>query len=313
MANERQNTTNNLLRAIETRLPSLDAAALPPTVHHYTDASGLDGILKTGTIWATDYRYLNDSSELRYIFDLARKRLDERTSHQHITSLELAFLTCATTESPPYDEVHYYLCCFSEAENALSQWRAYGGRQGFCITVPGDITFREGHEEVAARQGQTAGTTLLKVNYDVSEHGEYVETLIENMVQLCRSEPMSAYEDAKEALRQIMPFFWGQLERVSYRFKHPDFSEEKEWRLVSWGKEDEHFRTGGTLTPYARFRLHSTKHPGGGARLPILAVRHGPTTLPSETRSALDRLLNARGYDRGFCARLASDTPARIH
>jgi hypothetical protein len=33
---------------------------------HYTDAEGLKGILSNQTLWATDYRYLNDSSEFIY-------------------------------------------------------------------------------------------------------------------------------------------------------------------------------------------------------------------------------------------------------
>jgi hypothetical protein len=33
------------------------------SVFHYTDAGGLIGIVKSGTLFAGDYRYLNDSTE----------------------------------------------------------------------------------------------------------------------------------------------------------------------------------------------------------------------------------------------------------
>jgi hypothetical protein len=38
---------------------------LPEVLYHYTDIKGLQGIWEEGQIWATDSRYLNDTSELR--------------------------------------------------------------------------------------------------------------------------------------------------------------------------------------------------------------------------------------------------------
>src|ERR1044072_4594249 len=37
-----------------------------PILHHYTSAAGLHGILKTGVLRATNYLYLNDTSEIEY-------------------------------------------------------------------------------------------------------------------------------------------------------------------------------------------------------------------------------------------------------
>ena len=41
-----------------------------PSVFHYTDSAGLLGILKSQSLFATDYRYLNDASEGSMIRDL---------------------------------------------------------------------------------------------------------------------------------------------------------------------------------------------------------------------------------------------------
>jgi hypothetical protein len=40
------------------------------SVFHYTDSAGLLGILKSKSLYATDYRYLNDVSEGSMIRDL---------------------------------------------------------------------------------------------------------------------------------------------------------------------------------------------------------------------------------------------------
>src|SRR4029077_19426106 len=41
-----------------------------PSLFHYTDAKGLLGILESETLFATDYRYLNDATEGQVIREL---------------------------------------------------------------------------------------------------------------------------------------------------------------------------------------------------------------------------------------------------
>jgi hypothetical protein len=40
-------------------------------LYHYTDGLGLRGIIESGQIWFTDYRHLNDPSELVHGIDMA--------------------------------------------------------------------------------------------------------------------------------------------------------------------------------------------------------------------------------------------------
>ena len=316
-----QEQTNALLMPIQARLPSLDSEPLPEAVYHYTDIGGLLGIVDSGVLWATDYRYLNDSSELRYIFDQSRQVVEDYLQGGQYDLIGQTFLEYALTGRPPYDDTAYYLCCFSEVDNSLSQWRAYGHQQGFSLSFPGDITSHTGALDVPRLQGQTPGITLLKVNYDSQVHTEYVSALIKELLVLCTAEHIRLYSTPQDAISHIAPFYWAQLERASYRFKHPDFADEREWRLVSWVDlkiadsrrlHPEFFRAGASLIPYTTFHVFSGSH--GHSRpsqLPLLAVRSGPTMLPNETTNALDRLLTARGYENSFCERRHSETPAR--
>ena len=48
-----------------------------PALFHYTDAAGLLGILKSRSLWATDFRSLNDASEMHYGMDLAHGLIKE--------------------------------------------------------------------------------------------------------------------------------------------------------------------------------------------------------------------------------------------
>src|SRR5438876_851599 len=73
-------------------------------LYHYTDASGLKGIIENQQIWFTSYQYLNDPSELSFGIDAAQKairavsakgpakafcdRLAERFTVQNIANLK---------------------------------------------------------------------------------------------------------------------------------------------------------------------------------------------------------------------------------
>jgi hypothetical protein len=305
-----QGKTNDALSQIQRLLPELDAEPLPEVVYHYTDTAGLLGIVRSGTLWATDYRFLNDSSEVSYIFRLAAEVVrDEFVGHY--SGLAGAFLDFAATASPPYSDVPYYLCCFSALDNSLSQWRAYGGRQGFSLAFPGDVTPAAGY---APDGKQNPGLTLLKVNYQQLQQKAYISALLRALVELCETPHMKSYNSEDEAIASFSPFYWGQLERASYRFKHPDFEVEQEWRLVAWGSvHEEYFRAGSTITPYTPFRLFSQSQRNSfGDGLPLTAVRHGPSNLAGPTIEALDRLLNAHGYGERSCQRLGSSTPVRL-
>jgi hypothetical protein len=68
-----------LQQAIETfkdwtsqHLLSEQNSSIAATLYHYTDVRGLKGILEAGRIWFTDYRHLNDPSELTHGIDMAR-------------------------------------------------------------------------------------------------------------------------------------------------------------------------------------------------------------------------------------------------
>src|SRR5215211_5886688 len=42
-------------------------------LYHYTDGHGLKGIIESGQVWFTDYRHLNDPSELVHGIDIAHE------------------------------------------------------------------------------------------------------------------------------------------------------------------------------------------------------------------------------------------------
>lgn len=60
------------------------------TLYHYTSLTGLEGILSSGSLWATDIRYLNDAAEMRHTAEIIRieiaKRLEQGSGNQKLLS-----------------------------------------------------------------------------------------------------------------------------------------------------------------------------------------------------------------------------------
>lgn len=104
-----------------------------PTVYHYTDAKGLIGILSEGRLWATDIRYLNDSSELRHAEEIQRQVIDEIVSTSPDGSLQRK-LSAKAYHGMHLQTHNPYVVCFCEEDDLLTQWKTYGSwGSGFSV------------------------------------------------------------------------------------------------------------------------------------------------------------------------------------
>jgi hypothetical protein len=100
---------------------------------HYTNARGLEGILKDRELWATNYLHLNDPKEFEFGRDILQDtlRLFRRNAEEESISPCLAKTIEDSATLGPFE---LYIASFSRNGDDLSQWRAYGddGR-GVCI------------------------------------------------------------------------------------------------------------------------------------------------------------------------------------
>jgi hypothetical protein len=135
-----------------------DQANDTPSVFHYTDSAGLLGILSSKSLYATDYRYLNDVSEGSMIRELIvpifvaeieqiapklrQKGLFTEFYEFHgVSGYRLqaerfynALVNALVETSPPFV---LSFCQHTEKKHIehglLSQWRGYAGSPGFAI------------------------------------------------------------------------------------------------------------------------------------------------------------------------------------
>ncbi len=109
---------------------------VPERLYHYTTINGLMGILPNSSIWASDARFMNDSSELSYATDLIVRVVDEELEKVADPALkELFELRRGFTAIFDFGyEPRPFIACFCEDGDLLSQWRGYArGQAGISL------------------------------------------------------------------------------------------------------------------------------------------------------------------------------------
>jgi hypothetical protein len=208
---------------------------LPPILYHYTSQLGLKGMLNTKTIWASKIHYLNDSKEFALALDLTRrelkKRISDATSPGDRSRLELLLDTIHTIAG-----VNTCVCCFSELDDDLSQWRGYGG---------GDAGFSVGFtREWFTRVKETLGLSLSPCIYDPEDQQRLIKGAIDEFLAT-NAEKEPDYWDRNRShvdpdtprTLVVLPHagndFATRLSRIAPEIKHKSFEAEREWRLVA--------------------------------------------------------------------------------
>lgn len=119
------------LRWLSNRI-NLDLPDAPPALWHYTDAGGLQAILTSQRLWATDARFLNDSVEISYgatvftealaAYDVSRYRPETQDYVDQIRDPHRRLIANYFDSA-----VRVFATCFCAGPDLLSQWRAYAG------------------------------------------------------------------------------------------------------------------------------------------------------------------------------------------
>jgi hypothetical protein len=239
---------------------------IPRLLYHYTTAEGLVGILNTQSFWMTNIRYMNDFSELQYATTLALNVIaTKRKQCAGKPMLAEFFRRTENSVSPFRKGNEVFAASLCEEGNLLSQWRAYGNRGGgYAIGIDFFHLLRFLPRRCALR----------KVIYDPDDQQKILGQAIDSLCGFV--EKMTEGLDIKEAdARNILPKCCSILPRILGEhlvcFKHPEFAEEKEWRLIATidcdlvlnRNEDSNllkFRTfRGNIVPYVEVSLQTRR------------------------------------------------------
>jgi hypothetical protein len=191
----------------------------PPTLYHYTSLDVLQKIVERGIIWASDVRYLNDSTEYSHVIDIISSRVEEHlltaegSKTEALKELNLLLRMGSTND--------LFVSCFSTRRDDLSQWRGYcPSGIGACIGFNSEALKR-----VIAPKTIPAGNVglLSEVMYISKDFAPRFDEIIDIAVQMKPDESLNVTGPSAvyTILNLLAPFY-----------KDVSFSEEEEWRIL---------------------------------------------------------------------------------
>jgi hypothetical protein len=293
----------------------------PSTLYHYTTADGLIGILQSRQIWATNVRFMNDTSELAYGIRMVRAIFDDvgrRATDDGARQVRLfGFVRDGIFDMLDDAErnTKHYAVSFCGNGNLLSQWRGYGqSGGGFALGIAAaELTnFQAEILPNPPVDPGLLGVFLRKVIYEPQLQQQLVRGWIAFLLRWLDSRRAST-ADTPEAVRTSEPA--NIVARLLYEalvcFKHPGFAEEEEWRLIQQGRIGRQdvckvtFRArSGRIVSYSplTFRQAAGQHRDGESPrndFPLSAVTFGPSLDGEAAERALRMLLESQGFDAG--------------
>jgi Protein of unknown function (DUF2971) len=285
-----------------------------PSVFHYTNAVGLLGIISSRTIWATDYRYLNDASEgavaKTLVLPLFEKEISEiipqlaakglikgfyeaHGDHGHRLQAEAMYKSLISVVDKITPLFVLSFCRHDEnsetfRDGLLSQWRGYGGSGGFAIEFD-----EEGLDALLRAESARFAYAGGRSNDVIYE--QYEKVFDSNVCKGFAGESLRVLFEPKDISeitgRANVDEIIAKLILMIPFLKHGGFKEEREYRIAlprvpaEKSKEMKQppkeigFRTkGGLLVPYIQL------FEGSKDRLPIKAIIVGPH--PCQQRQA---------------------------
>ena len=261
-----------LLSRAESRAHAIaesEGAGTPELLFHYTGAKGLHGILDSRALWATQFEFLNDSTEYIYgqrIIEEYLQKLDDQVGRF------LGTIWPKVRDLPRTTAPHFVVSTCSEGDS-LSQWRGYGRiHDSYAI---------------ALRRTSLASNQLRVIPLIYSLKNQRM--LLEEITELARERMRDPKPDDTPGLVSKLREIVTAVLYVSYFFKDPSFSGEKEWRIVVQPAREEKFRVvGGQIVPYVEIPL---------AKGAISHIVQGPGVYRTANGPAIERLAAKCGFE----------------
>lgn len=289
------------------------------TVYHYTDITGLKGILGEGGFRVSHSYFMNDINELMYTIEVIVSVIDELKIKE--TDLEIIkmynllledaknYIIAETDETwlsrrSGHRRPSEYILSFSLDNDSLQVWSSFTGGCGYNIGLDFSKFKDKLNKEYNKELNEEAKVIYIfsKVIYDRSKQEEIIKRKIAEYKEIyCRYADQLSESEIKSFTAK---FFIG-MRLFACFFKNPVFCGDNEFRvvffnyshLVSYIKPE--FRTkNGMLIPYfdifKRRNGNSTDEPN---QLPVNSITIGPTNFSDMAKEGVYYYLYDLDYD----------------
>jgi hypothetical protein len=274
-------------------LAEQNASTITVPLYHYTNNQGLRGILESGRIWFTDYRHLNDPSELMHGIDMAHDVAGSlgRGADGRVRLFLEDFADLLRPDNFTAT-LEFFIASFSRARDDLGQWRAYADNgRGYAIGFAPRM-FGIG-ELVPGRLPEFVGPVRYKIDEVCARHNAALEEAVAIFFETVKANADLVRNKAigipfmEQFVREIIaqPIIWNCLTS-----KHPAYEHEQEVRLLIMGAPER-------LLPHVTTRLRGSEivpyiaHP-----MPLREPHHiaeivvGPASPPDAEHTVITML-----------------------
>jgi hypothetical protein len=245
----------------------------PATLYHYTTPAGLLGIIENQQIWASHTQYLNDQQEFKHAISIIADEIETMKSEPDYTQ-HRDMLDEMGSVLKDREKMNVCVCSFSEREDMLSQWRAYGGGAGFSIGFSGAFL---------RRISDSKQFWLTKCIYDEGQQRTLMRALLGDVLH--ENEQRDPNDEDNIPGGNLAAY----LNRYAPILKHKSFEEEQEWRIITRPLPSTRFefRAGTSmLIPFYKLSLSTDAD-----AFHIDEVIVGPTPNSGQSRRSLQSLL----------------------
>jgi hypothetical protein len=259
------------------------AKPLPPFLYHYGRASTLQKVLESGCIWATEGRFLNDTTELRHASHVAIDYLRKRWGTEPDWLLP-ALLRAVRGDAEQRTRL-MFVASFSRDGDSLSQWRAYADDgAGFSLGFDPSAL----HASTTPVGEQLTEPVLDRCIYSKrAQRGALEDCIPQQIAAGIRF--VANGGDTKTARLEVTRSVLVSVGLLGCILKQSGFREEREWRILVMAHKGlqsalEFRDTKFGPAPYVKVPL--------GTPLPLARVVLGPRTNPAVERTVrlmLDR------------------------
>lgn len=205
---------------------------LPNVLYHYCPTQAFLSIIENKNIWLSDANKTNDKTELVWLFTQIKNVIEQALeSYKNIFNSEIiskakvcadqAIDALLTGKAIYVQNSKNMMICFSEAENLLSQWRAYADN-GNGLAIGFDSIYLKQFISSSA-QGFT------KVIYGEAEILSFLHKGIDTPLKYAIQSAVDENDDIGFFASIAMVIL--SLFQEGFVFKHESFSEEQEWRI----------------------------------------------------------------------------------
>lgn len=286
-----------------TKLP----ADAKDTFYHYTTREGLEGILRSGGLWAKYRGEMSDEGEFSYakkMFYRAIKEISEAPNQPKVsrsfTKYMILNLDKFLVTTP--EKCNSYCACLTVESDNQNQWEQYAeGGKGVALGVNLNKILNSQMNNVPNGKPFLISSTVI---YDEMEQlnipRQFVNAAISDLVRF--SDSVSNQPIYLTALRdRIAPFIYSQLLILINFIKNPRYSNEREIRLMF--DPNDGTETVDSIQCYTRgnesipFIFLDLRNPITNL-LPLVDIKIGPKASFESDCRFLKSLLTELGYRR---------------